>query len=181
MLYCDSFKKDNAVAVPYRDFLDMFSPIKQRDYCAGTARALRCVESTTAPTLLEAVNAYGRNKVVAWMMLQIYNLSEVAGCRDKITDAACEDAATFLVTEYPYYRVSEIMLFFWRCKFGSFGRFYGAVDVQTLAEWFHKFRGYVNGLLRESERHRQGYYRDECPTSPTNAPCCDFGSRAEGL
>ena len=98
--------------MPYRDFLDMFSPIRQKEYCAGAARALRCVESTAAPTLLEAVNTYGRNKVVAWMMLQIYNLSEVAGCRDKITDAACEDAAAFLVTEYPYYRVSEIMLFF---------------------------------------------------------------------
>lgn len=137
----------------------MFHPSKQAQYCTGTRNALRCIESTLAPTLAELAQAYGKQQAQLWVMAQVYDLSESAGCRDKVTDKACNEAATFILTEYPTLKVTELMLFFWRSKFGDFGRFYGTADIQQFGGWMRKFNVYVNRLIGESERQRNGYYR----------------------
>lgn len=91
------------------------------------------------PTLAEVKAAYGQNAPVAWMIPQLYSLSEYCGCRDKLQGKPLEECAFVISSEFYYLKVSEIMLFIHMFKSGKYGRFYGSIDPLVITTSLRQF------------------------------------------
>lgn len=85
-----------------------------------------------APMLAELNMTYGANTAVAWLLPQLYNLSEYSGCKEKMSTRQAEDCAFAIADEFYGLSVTELMLFFKRFKAGRYGKFYGSVDPLTI-------------------------------------------------
>ena len=129
------------------NFLSTYNPSYQRKICA---KAEECYFGDY-PTLTK-LKGYGENVPTAWLIPQLYNLSEYCGCKDKLQGNQLEECAFVIATEFHYLKISEIMLFMHRFKSGRYGRFYGAVDpfvIVTSLREFLKERSY------DYEKHEQ--------------------------
>lgn len=65
-----------------------------------------------------------------------------------------------IAVEYPYLKVSEMLLFFHRMKNGNYGNFYGAVDPMKILAALRKFvkNDRVNALMmRESKEQERRF------------------------
>ena len=135
-------------------FLTTFNPDCQQVVCRS---ADECFFGDY-PTLTETRIAYGDNVPVAWMIPQLYDLSEYCGCRDKLYGKPLEQCAFVIATEFHYLKVTELMLFFHRFKTGRYGRFYGSVDplvITTALREFINERGIAYEHHEQQERERK--------------------------
>lgn len=80
------------------------------------------------PSMFDVNLAFGKNTSTAWLVIQLTDLSEYCGVKDKLKGAALEETAYTIATDFGYLRISEMMLFFHRFKSGKYGRFYGNID-----------------------------------------------------
>lgn len=108
-------------------FMMMFNPDRQ----AVISRNPQDCYFGDYPTLYE-LKQYGENTPVIWLIPQLYNLSEFCNCKDKLTSDIISNCADMIVNEFGYMKVSELLLFFYRLKFGSFGHFYGSIDPMMI-------------------------------------------------
>lgn len=124
------------------EFLALFNPDKQVDY----TKDLRKVFKGSAPSLGLVKSAYDEGTAESWIEVQLYKLSEFAGCKEKITIEQVEETARIILNDFGYLNVVEIMLFCQRFKKCEYGKFYGAVDPMLIL-----------GALREfvADRNRQ--------------------------
>ena len=85
-----------------------------------------------APSLALVEQTYGRQTATSWLEIQLNNLSEFAGCKEKMTTAQIAETAAMILDGYPHYKLTEFMLFFQRFKRCEYGKFYGAVDPMVI-------------------------------------------------
>lgn len=109
------------------------------------------------PTLAK-LKWYGENVPKAWLLPQLYDLSEFCGCKEKLQGRPLEQCADVIATTWHYLKVSELMMFFYRFKTGKYGTFYGNVDplviTTSLAE-FVKERNTEIDLIEQEQRKQQ--------------------------
>lgn len=91
------------------------------------------------PTLARLDREYCNTASIQWLNIQIYNLNEFCGCKDKMSPQQVLDCARTISTMYYYLKVSEFMLFFFRFKAGKYGTFYGSVDPMTITSALSSF------------------------------------------
>ena len=133
--------------------LTQFNPSYQREICTS---ADTCYFGDY-PTLAE-LKGYGKNFPTAWLIPQLYNLSEYCGCKDKLQGTPLEECAFTIAAEFYYLKISELMLFFHRFKAGRFGRFYGSVDplvIVTSLREFLRERIYAIERRKQEEHERE--------------------------
>lgn len=109
-------------------FLLTFNPSKQGEFVQARERCF----FGTAPTLGELKASYDAGMPKAWLVPQLFDISEFCGCRDKISNAQLEQLAEMLTLQYHYLKVTEWMMFFYQFKGGKYGKFYGAVDPMVI-------------------------------------------------
>ena len=134
-------------------FLTKFNPSYQMEICGNSNDCF----FGEYPTLAEIRKNYGDKTPSAWLVPQLYNLSEYCGVKDKLEGAPLEETAFVIATEYYYLKISEIMLFFHRFKTGRYGRFYGCVDplvITTSLREFVKERNAEYIKVEQEERMR---------------------------
>ena len=110
------------------------------------------------PTLARLDREYCNTASIQWLNIQIYNLNEFCGCKDKMSPQQVLDCARTISTMYYYLKVSELMLFFFRFKAGFYGKFYGSVDpmvITTALSQFCKERGEANAKHDNDIRMKQ--------------------------
>lgn len=73
-----------------------------------------------------------------WLIAQLYDLCEYTGAK-KMDVHQATMLAEVIAQEYGYLKVSELLLFFFRFKTGSYGRFYGAVDPLVITSALKEF------------------------------------------
>lgn len=134
-----------------RHLMALFTPDKQYDYCATDSEQLYL---GTAPTLFAMAEAYSGAVADSWTMIQLRDLSEYAGCRDKMTLPQIEELARVIRSQYGFMKLTELMRFFLLFKSGRFGRFYGTVDALAVAEALCKFCVYRRNMIGTIERER---------------------------
>lgn len=110
------------------EFLLTFNPSKQEEFVQARERCF----FGTAPTLGELKATYGKEMPSAWLVPQLFNLSEFCGCRDKITKEQMRELAGMFTQQYHYLKVTEWIMFFYQFKGGKYGKFYGAVDPMVI-------------------------------------------------
>lgn len=135
------------------NFLKLFNP----DYQIKYTRDLQKVHCGTAPALYAVNEAYGEETAESWIELQLYNLSEFAGCKGKISIPQVEETAKIILSNFGYLNVAEFMLFCQKMKKCEYGKFYGAVDpmliMDALSEFVQERRNYLINV--ENERNKK--------------------------
>ena len=106
-------------------FLKIFTPDLQLVAATNMERAY----FGTAPSLAAVVTGYGQQTAVVWICIELENINNFAGVKEKMTVGRQKELAGLFLAEYPYLKVSELLLFFHRLKCGRYGRFYGMVDA----------------------------------------------------
>lgn len=111
----------------------------------------------TAPTLGTVRCQYGEGVAKTWLLAQIADLSEFAGCRDKIGEGQVRQLVEIIMSTYGHFKISEIMLFFLHFKQGHYGKFYGSVDPMVIMSALRDFADerWENITRYENERERQ--------------------------
>ena len=137
-------------------FLTTFTPDYQMQICNDSKH---CILGEF-PTLAEVKAAYGQNAPVAWMIPQLYSLSEYCGCRDKLQGKPLEECAFVISSEFYYLKVSEIMLFIHMFKSGKYGRFYGSVDPLVITTSLREFLNERLYIIRNYEQEQREKERE---------------------
>lgn len=109
------------------------------------------------PTLAELDRIYFKGAASKWLIPQIQNISEFSGVKDKITEGQLEEIAYMIPLKYYYLKCSELMLFFFRLKYGDYGNFYGSVDPVRIMELLGKFfiKERITFLEKANERYKE--------------------------
>lgn len=103
------------------------------------------------PTLIDLNRGYQWNTAVKWLSVQLFDLSEYCGCKDKLTKRQLEQCADIITHGYGWMKVSEIMLFLVRFKAARYGRFYGSVDPMII----------LSALREFAEERQNAYFRHD--------------------
>lgn len=112
----------------------------------------------TAPTLTGVANGYGSSVAETWLEIQLQQVSEFSGCKDKMSVDAIQETARQVMFSYGYLKVTELMHFMVIFKGGRFGKFYGAVDPMAIMEALGRYVREVRPAMIdgfESERRRE--------------------------
>lgn len=132
----------------------------QYDYCTDLQRCYM----GKAPTLSVLNDTFGKNITETWLAIQIRNLSEFSGVKDKITTEQIDMLAKVIISTFHYLKVTELMHFFLQFKSGKFGKFFGAVDGLVITEALQDFCKERNEKLwqyAEEERIREEDFKRE--------------------
>ena len=105
------------------------------------------------PTLRDVDFAYGQSYSVGWLVVQIGDLVDYTGARN-LTERQQLSVARVISTEYPYLKVTELLLFFYRFKTGRYGRFYGSVDPMVITCALREFVKERNNMIDSFEREQ---------------------------
>lgn len=108
-----------------------------------------------APTLKVMSEAYGEHIAETWLEIQLRDLSEFAGCKDKMSIHQIEQVAKVILMEFGFMKATELMHFFILFKSGKFGKFYGSVDGLVITEALQEFREMRREKLWALEQSRQ--------------------------
>ena len=138
-----------------------FAPDKQERYIRMNYDGMF---TGTAPTLRVLEAAYGIDAAEGWTEIQIRDLSEFAGCRDKLKIEQVRAVAGVIQTHYGHLKVTELMVFFSLFKAGKFGSFYGSVDGLRVTESLVKFL-----KIRQNELARIYAQQEEAEQARRNA------------
>lgn len=106
-------------------FLQTFSPDLQLFAAKQPERAY----FGTAPRLETVAAGYGEEVAIVWICVEVENLNNFAGVKEKMPVGRQKELARVILAEYPRLKTSELLLFFHRIKSGRYGRFYGMVDA----------------------------------------------------
>lgn len=111
-----------------------------------------------APTLSVVNEAFGKNITETWLAIQIRNLSEFSGVKDKIDTSQIDALAKVIIATFKFLKVTELMHFFLLFKSGKYGKFYGSVDGLVITEALQDFCRERNEKIwqyEEAERKRK--------------------------
>lgn len=143
-----------------------------------------------APSIALIGSAYGRNTAEGWLEIQLENLSEFAGCKEKMNPAQISEMAAMIMEDYSHYKLTEFMLFFQKFKRCEYGKFYGAVDPMVIMQALRQFNDERNFMYdrKASEERRAAEraedeerrklverYRARVPDAFTEKALIDFG------
>lgn len=107
------------------------------------------------PTLALLNQTYGKTASVQWLVVQIYNLSEFCGCKDKLSTAQIHELSRIIDTSYYHLKLTELMMFFFNFKMGKYGKFYGAVDPMVITCALREFMDERNSKIDQVENERR--------------------------
>lgn len=108
----------------------------------------------SAPSLAAVGEAFGAGTSRSWLVIQLDNLSEFAGCKDKLSISKLEELANIILTECGYLKLTELMDFFRRFKAGEYGKFYGSVDPMVITCALRDFLKQRHAILSRLEHQR---------------------------
>ncbi|WP_297904036.1 DUF6633 family protein [uncultured Parabacteroides sp.] len=138
-------------------FLSIFTP----DLQIAAARHPERTYTGTAPTLAAISAGYGEPVAIVWICILLENVNLFAGVKEKMPVCRQKELSTLILTEYPFLKASEVLLFFHRLKCGRYGRFYGSVDALTITSSL---------LLFMDERRKETVrYQRPDPVPPVDA------------
>lgn len=106
------------------------------------------------PTLNDINAAYGKDFAVDWLMPQIASIATHTGAKNLTIDQAHE-LARIIAAEYHYFKITELLMFFYRFKAGHYGRFYGSVDPMVITCAIREFKRERNELIGIYEQQKR--------------------------
>ena len=91
-------------------------------------------------------------------------LFDAAGVKEKMPVSRQKELSRLILVEYPYLKVTELLLFFHRLKCGRYGRFYGMVDALFITSALVQF---MEERRAETKRYLAAREKEEKPEKKT--------------
>lgn len=142
-----------------KELLEKFNPsVQHRCY----AYPERCV-SGSAPTLAVVNRDYGELVAVDWLTIELNDYQNFIGVKEEnkaTLDVVCE-LSRMILGRYYFLKLSELMLFFQKLKYGDYGEMYGCIDAVRILRALRTFvseRNVIIDRLGQAEREKK---RDE--------------------
>jgi hypothetical protein len=130
------------------NLLSIFNPSRQIEYTRDQRRAYL----GKAPSLGLVAKSFAYGTAISWLSIQLSNLAEFSGCKQKLTLPQIEEIAQIIMSEYGYLKLTEVMDFFRRFKSGEYGKFYGAVDPMVITCALRDFATKRLEIIRNFEK-----------------------------
>jgi len=143
-----------------RRLLAAFNPSVQAEIASNPTYCIM----TEGPTLVSVKMEYGEQVSVDWLVLEINDFQNFVGVKEegKATYEVVKELAQMILNRFYDLKLTEIMLFFQRMKYGDYGEMYGCVDSVRILKALRLFVGYRNNLIdmEEGKRRAEQYERD---------------------
>jgi len=118
---------------------------------------------------------------IEWLALQLLDLSEYCGCKNKLSKEQLRQCSMTIVHTYPHFKISELMLFFQWFKAAKYGEFYGSVDPMRITSALRSFAVERYDRYERYEQKQKELKREEgkigcitweeyCKSKGTNKP-----------
>ena len=116
------------------------------------------------PTLGQLNSIYNNKRVAEkWLVKELRELEKYFGFSKRLDECQLKELPRYIIKKYGWLKVSEILLFLWKCKYVDFGEFYGQVDPQRIMTFLASFLEYRNGVvLNVMEEINQKDYEWHC-------------------
>ena len=117
----------------------------------------RCVMGK-APTLAEIRRDYGEDVAKKWLVIELNDFNSFVGVSEerKMDVNLMQSVSDMIIARYFYLKLSEILLFFQKLKFGEYGEMYGGVDALRIMRAMKSFIEERNIIIdREEKRKRK--------------------------
>lgn len=137
-------------------FLNTFKP----DMQVMAARYVERAYFGTAPMLETVCLGYGELAAMVFICALLEDINLFVGVKEKMPVNRQRELSRLVLAEYPYLKVTELLLFFHRLKCGRYGRFYGMVDALTVTSALMQFMG---ERLTETNRFKAARKKEEKP------------------
>ena len=113
-----------------------------------------------APTLAVVRRDYGAEIARKWLVIEVGDFNNFIGISEekKMPLEVMKSLADMIMSRYYYLKLSEVMLFFMRLKYGDYGEMYGSVDALRILSAMRKFITQRNNIIvkeEQKERERQ--------------------------
>lgn len=139
-----------------RELLERFNPSVQHKCYAHPARCI----SGNAPTLGAVGREYGEQVAVDWLTIELNDYQNFVGVKEenKAPLDVVSELSRMIFGRYYYLKLSELMLFFQRLKYGDYGEMYGYVDAVRILRALRSFmveRNVIIERLEQEEREKK--------------------------
>ena len=114
-----------------------------------------------APSLAIMRQTYGDGFPGTWLLPQILDLVAFSNSKGTLSGEQAEFLAEAIANEYYYLKASELMLFFYRFKCGTYGKFYGNVDPMMIMQGLKQFMKERAVEIERHENEKMSKERDE--------------------
>lgn len=122
----------------------------------------RCVLGNS-PTLAVVNRDYGEQVAVDWLRIELNHYQNSVGVKEdnKADMLLMKETADEILHRYYFLKLSELMLFFNRLRFGDYGKVYGCVDVAFIVQSLRKFLEERAAILNREQSRLDELKREE--------------------
>lgn len=111
-----------------KDIIETYSPQKQFSLCKNKELCF----FGDSPTIIDMSIKYGYKMPLIWLVGQLTDLISFTNCKNVINENQIKDLAKMIASEYEQFKLTEMMLFFYRFKCGEYLNFYGSVSPVSI-------------------------------------------------
>lgn len=138
----------------FDDFMIRFNPEIQKQLMKINAGHVECM-SFNYPSLQQSARIYGDSEISLWIKIQLDDLNNYCGVKEKMTPAQLSDLSSIILFEFGEIKISEFALFLIKFKAGKYGQFYGTVDPLIITNAINEFMQDRIIEFQISERKRE--------------------------
>lgn len=136
-----------------------------------------------SPTLYALSEAYSIEVAESWIEILLQRLSEFIGVKEKLNETNRSIMASLILGQFGYLKMSEFLYFIGRIMAGSYTRFYGEVNAQTIMFHFHEFLKDRNADIAHIEDERRqmkldAYINNSKLITHNSTPCQTLPSKS---
>lgn len=133
-----------------KDFMLANSPDRQLEVCKNPDKC----HFGNSPTLSQLNACYGETAAEAWLVPQLYELSEFEGLKGQADRHQLAKTAKIVSTEFYFLKTDELLLFFYRFSAGRYASFTAISRLLSLYADCVAFSKNELWLLNNTNRRR---------------------------
>ena len=109
------------------------------------------------PTLAKVKAEYGEQVTYDWLAVHLNDYQNFVGVKEenKASYDVIKEVAKMIQNRYYYLKITELMLFFQRLKYGDYGEMYGSVDAVRILRAIRSFVDDRNIIIEKREQRER--------------------------
>lgn len=157
---------------------EAFFKIYHCDYELRIVKDVRRCFSEDFPSLSRVNKLYGEGTAEQWLTYQIGQLNLFCGAQN-MSKQQLAYLCSYIVGDYYYLSVTQLVYFFHQIKMGRYGSFYGKVDPQKITDALRSFIQERNDILANIENEERK--KEEEEDMKRSKPMPEWFAKKHGL
>ena len=135
----------------FSKFLASHNPEKQIELAGDRELAF----TSKAPSLIHVINAYSKDLVIKWIVVQLMSISDFAIINHDLDNDRLINLAEAIIVEFYYMNADELTLFVYLFKTGCYGELHGVIDPSKVMASLREFASYRMEMLYRIEARKK--------------------------